>query len=880
MQKPFLSSNEKDLTPLVSYLVDFSIKNSIIIHQLSKNSIYYSLIKSLYEWSFYLPQGQNQKSFETILPASLSELLTFLFFSFNFLDPKQNYKDSINFIISSPDCILYPVFEGKDEEIIISFFKQLNFKSIFSFLSDKNFLNILSSFQDPFKTIYESFFVKYNKNLQKKTGAYYSPDEGISFIVKSIEQLLLTNELIKHDDKSSFVFMDPSCGTGSFLVETYKMMNKFYNKEHFTTNKKEIIGFDINIVSYLLTLQNLKLVSKNTNKMSINELFINVLYINPLLNINDSNTLKNIPKLMTKFIADLKQYRSPENTFQIIFGNPPYSAVSNNSNEWINNLLKGIDINTNKITYNYFEVDGKSINEKKSGWLLDDYSKFIRLGHFLIDQSHGGILSFISNNSFLSNPSFRGMRCQLLKSFDELYILDLHGNKLVDTPPNDIVDENIFNIIQGNCIFIFIKHQFRVQSEQKVSYFEIWGSKKEKLKFLQNNTYNSVPWTTLTPQKPFYAFLPENEQLRKHYTSFWSIKDIFKESGTGLITSKDSLAIQFTKKDLIKVLKDFSSLDPETARKKYSLGPDTENWRVISAQKDILTHGISENRISTIVYRPFDIRFTYFTGKANGFHGRPKAISNSLFKKQNLAIISARTNKTRNNDHFFVGATLIEAKCAESSTQSYIFPLRAYYDGSEENNFNPLFIKAIENNFHITFSENDEQTPIITSSKIFSYIYAIFFSPSYRTIFKPFFMYDFPRIPLVKDFDTFEIISNLGAELISIHTMQKTEINDCTLQHHFTLNGAITKVSYKDSKLFINKADYFYPIQKSVFRFTVGNYKILKKWLISRKNLTFTNELLLEFTQIVCAIKKTLEIVKKIEVEFSPFVNQETVHKN
>lgn len=848
-----------DLSTLISYLVNFSVENVTKIETSFKKSDSLPLLTELY--TFYTNQFTilGIETSETNFFTMLSELLTFSFFSFYFLDLNGSYESVIRHYLLSSDFVYFEIFKTASDSEITVFFTSLNFKKLYTYLKDLKIIDELISQEDPFKFIYENFLHSYNKALVKKSGSYYSPLEPIQFITSSVMKLLTESQNEVSLVNQNITILDPSCGTGSFLLEIAKGLDQTLTKE----NKIHLIGYEVNPVSYFLTIQNLRSKLSSTSKV-LGRKNLSINNISPIENIEIFKEQSTISTYFSKSIQNLESLRNASSLMRIIIGNPPYSAVSNNRNNWIDNLLKGKIENKERMTHNYFEVNGISINERKSGWLYDDYVKFIRFGQWLLDNSEQGVLSYICNSGFLSNPSFRGMRFQLLQTFDEMYIIDLHGNKKTDNPPANIIDENIFDIVQDICIFIFIKRNIQSNKSKMYKYFDIWGTKEEKLQFLQSNDYATINWSSFSPQEPFYNFIPEDTKARELYSSFWSLKDIFTTFGTGLITSKDSLALQFSKKELIDVLKDFTSLEPEQARIKYNLGPDTENWKVITAQKDVIDNDISEKLISQILYRPFDMRYTFFTGKANGFHGRPKAISKSLFNQENLALVSARTNKTGVMDHFFVSSTLTEAKCAESSTQSYVFPLKIVENGKIIDNINQEFISSLKQIFQKKNSHASNLESILSTINIFSYIYALVYSDAYRDTFKTFMAYDFPRIPLISNMKVFQELVRLGDELIQYHLMEFDVPVNFRISSNSTKRSEIKKVLFKDSRVYITNDVYFYPIDESVYNFTIGNYKVLKKWLSGRKKRILSENEIKEFKKIIFAIQETQKIVQKI----------------
>jgi len=127
----------------------------------------------------------------------------------------------------------------------------------------------------------------------------------------------------------------------------------------------------------------------------------------------------------------------------VVLGNPPYSISSANKSDWIENLISGYK---------------EGLNERNIQPLSDDYIKFIRFGEHLIEKNGEGILAYISNNSFIDGIIHRQMRKHLLETFDKMYILNLHGNaKKKEVCPDGSKDENVFDIMQGVSLNIFVK---------------------------------------------------------------------------------------------------------------------------------------------------------------------------------------------------------------------------------------------------------------------------------------------------------------------------------------------------------------------------------------------------------------------------------------
>ncbi len=326
----------------------------------------------------------------------------------------------------------------------------------------------------------------------------------------------------------------------------------------------------------------------------------------------------------------------------VVLGNPPYSGHSANKGKWIEELISL-----------YKEIDGNRLKEIQQKWLHDDYVKFIRWGQWRIETTKCGVLAIVTNHGYLDNPTFRVMREQLLRSFTDIYIIDLHGNiKKKEKPPGNVKDENVFDIQQGVAIGIFIKQPGKTQPAL-VHHSEVWGSREYKYQYLLDRNVENTTWVQLEPQYPFYRFTPQDKDLLLEYYSGWNLKDVLPLNSVGIVTARDNLTIHFSKEDLLTTLEDFVRIPTEEARVKYNLRKDVRDWKVEDAQNDVKHNGIFKEFLVEIQYRPFDSRFTYYSGNSRGFIGQPqKKVMRKMLDGPNLGLISARSNKSGNMLYF------------------------------------------------------------------------------------------------------------------------------------------------------------------------------------------------------------------------------------
>ena len=502
--------------------------------------------------------------------------------------------------------------------------------------------NSEKSKDDPVIHFYETFLGEYDSALRKKRGVYYTPDSVVNFIVRAVDDILKTdfklakgladtskvklkiqsNGKITEKDIHKVQILDPATGTGTFLAEVMKKIHtnfknqqgiwKTYVEEHL---KPRLHGFEVLMASYAMCHLKLDLLlqkigyetSENMNRFNV--------YL--------TNSLEEVYALEMEsgFIDWLTQEASEANKVKrdapvmVVIGNPPYSGESQNKGQWIMNLMEDYKKEPNT---------SSKLREKNAKWLNDDYVKFLRYGEYLINKNQEGVLAFINNHSFLDNPTFRGMRWHLLKSFDHIYIIDLHGNaKKKETSPDGSPDKNVFDIQQGVSINLFVKtNQKKTGSLAKVEHFDLYGSREFKYKYLSDHSLKEIPFKKLPLQKPQYFFVQKKLSLQNEYEKGFSLNEMFPVNSVGIVTARDHFTIHETPEQVKEAINTFLNMeDDEEAREYFELGEDVQDWKVSLARKDLKESEVNFDKcVVPISYRPFDKRYTYYTGKSKGFH--------------------------------------------------------------------------------------------------------------------------------------------------------------------------------------------------------------------------------------------------------------------
>jgi len=705
---------------------------------------------------------------------------------------------------------------------------------------------------------YEPFLKEYNPQLREIRGVYYTPKAVVKFIVKSVEEILKTHFGFNGFFQRELKLLDPAGGTLTFILEVLQRLKgqiedtygEGFLKEYFERYVlNNFYAFELLPAPYVIG--HLK-VGRFLSEIGLENRKFKFFLTNAL-----EFSHRGIPYLFSqewaKEIREADRIKTQEKIL-VIIGNPPYSGISANNQKEINEFLK----EDKDGCQSYYKVDGNPLGEKNPKWLQDDYVKFIRFGQWKIQKGGKGILAYITNHSYIDNPTFRGMRQSLLKTFDRIYILDLHGNKRKREP-----DENVFDIQQGVAIGIFVKDGSKKGDYADVYYYSTLEDGKlltrsEKFEFLENNTVSSIDWHKVNPKSPFYFFKPF--EALEEYQNFWSVGDIFKTFGVGMTTARDHFVVDFDKNILFKRILRFknSKMDEEYLHSTFSIRKK-KGWSILEAWKQL--QNLSEAQINSLIkpvlYRPFDQRYIFWH-KSVVWRTVDRVMSHML-KGENLGLITNRIVKLETWQHAFITKFIIESSAISNKTSeiSYLFPLYLYTPHGKQPNFTAEFRKYIKNLY------GKEPTP----EEILYYIYAILYSPTYREKYREQLKYDFPRIPFTEDYQKFKKLSEFGEKLVNLHLLEDKSLNTPSVRFKGKGTNEVEKVSYKNHKVYINKDQYFEPVSEEVWNYKIGGYQVLKKWLSYRKGRKLTLEEIETFMKTVKALEETIKLQGVIEKE-------------
>ena len=743
--------------------------------------------------------------------------------------------------------------------------------------------------RDPIVHFYETFFSEYDPTLREKRGVYYTPEPVVRYIERSIHSLLKSH-FAKDDGLASedVTILDPAAGTLTFPAEAIKVAIEEHKGKYGSGSIHNLIKhhilphfYAIELMMAPYTVGHLKisyLLAEHGYELCEDERF--KLYLSNTL---EPDTPEQISLPIAHDISDecaLAYKVKHQEPILVIMGNPPYSGASENSNKWTESLLK-TDLDG---AQSYYTVDGKPLGEKNPKWLQNDYVKFLRFAQWKIHKAGKGIVGMITNHGYLDNPTFRGMRQSLMSTFDEIYVLDLHGNtKKKENSPDGSKDENVFDIQQGTSIILMvkvdaascsiIKHQDGVSSlsdpeiaSPKIFHHELFGLRQFKYDWLDNNQFQAKTYQGLNPTSPFYLFRPETTG-NEHYLQWKSLPEIFPVNSVGIVTARDGLTIQNTPKQVRKTIHHFASLDPETARAAYQLGKDARDWKVVYAQKDLKDSGLNDANIKPILYRPFDTRYTYYTGKSRGFHCMPRNEVMKHMLEENVGMVTVRQVKTSDTwQHVLLSSTISESCYISNRTSeiSYIFPFYIYPDEQKDDIFS-----SSDREFNISKELLDRFSNIWSQflpEQLFYYVYAVLHSNQYRQRFAQYLRMNFPRIPFTDDYELFSKLAEYGKELVDIHLLKSPLLNPPVARYQGNgPNDMVEFIKHDEHKgtVQINDDKHFEGITPKLWNYHIRGYQVLHKYLKDRKGKNLTDPI--HYCRMVTALAISIDLQARID---------------
>jgi len=716
---------------------------------------------------------------------------------------------------------------------------------------------------------HETFLAEYDPKAREKRGVYYTPEPVVSYIVRSLN-IILKEKFGKEEGfaDTSVTVLDPAAGTLTFLAEASKIAVDEYasrygegGKDRFIKEHilKNFYAFEIMMAPYAVGhLKMSFLLEELGYELQPDDRF--KLYLTNTLEMEqlEQTDLPGMASLSEE--SHLAGKVKKDQPILVILGNPPYSVSSSNKSDFIE---KEMDL---------YKEDVR--NERNIQPLSDDYIKFIRFAHWKIDKSGQGLIGLITNNHYLSGSIHRGMRKKLMDSFNEIYILNLHGNSRIgEKCPDGSPDENVFDIQQGVAVSLFEKNNDESR-ESEVYYRDVWGLRENKYQYLETGSKDTTKWTELLLSDPNYFFVEKDFSLKDLYYNFLIITDIFIEYSSGVKTHRDHFVVGNTSREVEQKMQTFVSELPDDFIKEAFKLRDTRNWTVKNSRK-IMKESQWEKTLYLYCYRPFDVRYICYQPS---IIDRDRLDFMSGFFNSNLGLALKRSRYINVFDfkHAFVTATISDINFF--GDQTYYFTL---YSPEKNINSKGLFEKTnckVDTNFYPSVIEiiSKFYSNKSSSEQIFYYIYSVLYSDIYRTKYAEFLKIDFPRIPFTKDFEVFSKMAELGKQLVSLHLLNSKDLNNPIAKFQEEGDKAVDKISYNDGKVFINKTQYFEGIEPEVYEYQIGGYQVCNKWLKDRKGRYLSLDDIKHYCKVVTALKKTIEIQQQID-EIYPEVEKDII---
>lgn len=748
-------------------------------------------------------------------------------------------------------------------------------------LSAANVKKILERFfregkgRDPIVHFYETFLAEYDPAERERRGVYYTPEPVVGYIVRSIHKLLKA-KFGKADGlaDAGVTLLDPAAGTMTFVAEAARVASEEYEQKYGKGGKADFIrenvlehfyAFELMMAPYAVGHLKMSFMLEEFGyRLKEDDRF--KLYLTNTLEFEDleQTDLPGMRSLSEESrLAGKVKKKQP---ILVILGNPPYSGISTNKGKWITDLIE-----------DYKQVDGKHFGERKH-WLQDDYVKFLRFAQWKIDQAGEGIVGMITNHGYLDNPTFRGMRQSLMTTFDEIYVVNLHGNSLKkEVCPDGSKDENVFDIRQGVAIALFVKGT----GQKTVKHHERYGLREDKYAWLDSQDVERTEWERLEPQGPLYLFGTSTEEGLVEYGSQPSLPELFRVNVSGIVTARDGFVIDFDKDALLRRIQQFrdSSMPDSVVRKAFKL-KDTRGWKLGEKRKILAREEEYRQHAVPCLHRPFDTRWIYYHPDMVDW-GRHDVMPHMF--EGNIALIAPRQHKA--DFGAFVTEQIGTHKSVAAYDINYYFPLYLYRDllkgdlfdraskAKRQANVADGILRKIESAYARRVSPED----------LFAYVYGVLYSEEYRARHQESLKMDFPRIPFTADVEVFERVAGIGERLIALHLMKSKSLDAPVCRFEGEGDGRVAKnkaagrrYDGETQRVFVNREQYFSPVPDELWSYTIGGYQVLDKWLKDRAERRLSSADIKHYCRVATALAETIKIQAEL-AEVYPEVEKNVI---
>ncbi|MYA37105.1 MAG: hypothetical protein F4193_06910 [Candidatus Dadabacteria bacterium] len=832
-------------------------------------------------------------------------------------------------------------------------FDELGVSEVVDLLYKSNMEAVLRDFgdrnpqEDPVIHFYEHFLAAYDKKQKVSRGVFYTPRPVVSYIVRSVHDLLRTNfgladgladtttweemarrkpNLIVPEGVPSgqpFIqILDPATGTGTFLVEVIDLVHKTMVEKWTAQGHGEkkiralwnayvseyllprLYGYELLMAPYAIAHLKIGLKLYETGYRFESNERAHVYLTNALEPAGSKQiTLDFLPALAheAEAVNQIKRKRQ----FTVVIGNPPYLGEAGRGGEWIASLMRGKELPSGRRTASYFKMDGKPLGERQIKWLNDLYVRFTRLSQHLIERSGAGVHGFITNHRYIDNPTFRGMRWSLLSAFDSLAVLDLHGNtKKREIAPSGGKDENVFEIEQGVAIGLFLKDAPKGGSEAErvaaaeVFHHDLWGTRAEKFLRLMEKCEGSAKWANVEPRPSFYVLKLLKGDVDAEYEKWTAVNQIFPVNSVGIVTARDALTIRWSKREIWRIVREMADGEEEDLRARYGI-KDSQIWKIEWAQADLRQSGPSIDKVAPILYRPFDTRYTYYTGESGGFICRPLPKVMEHMLEENVGLSTTRTVEIGTGfSHVFATRAMTQHHTVSLKEVNNLFPLYLYPGVGKSGvlslnpwpgercgrrpNLDPGLVKRLAQSVTLRFVSEGvgNLRDTFGPEDVVAYIYAVLHSPDYRARYEAHLKLDFPRVPLPGSPALFNQMVIRGHDLVAYHLLDSPKIDILITDYAGPKNPTVGRVGWSNGTVWLDAAKTdaqqhhratrsgqygFHGVPEEVWDFQIGGYQVCHKWLKDRNGRTLSDEDIAHYQKIIVSISETIRTMTEID---------------
>jgi predicted helicase len=808
-------------------------------------------------------------------------------------------------------------------------FDELGVADVVELLDGANMEAVLRDFgdrnrqEDPVIHFFEGFLQAYDRRIRKDRGVFYTPQPVVSYIVRSVHELIKAEfgledglastitwgEMLKKHptlklpqltdepdetrkispDEPFVQILDPATGTATFLVEVIDVIHRTllvkWKQQHLTEVQQldawnnyvpkhllpRLHAFELMMAPYAIAHMKIGLKLAETGYRFGTEERARIYLTNALEPWMKQLRLIGLDALAREASAvnEVKRHKR----FTVIVGNPPYSGISWNMTEAAQQLVD-----------RYRHVNGEPLGERKL-WLQNDYVKFLGFAHKLILNTGVGCIGYITDNSYVDGPTFRGVRSNLLQDFSTLQVINLNGSaKKVNMAAVAETDQNVFDIAQAVAVIHGVRWSSKSQCNFRTA--SLLGSRQSKYEKLSKQNIDDISWSNFSPSPPFFQFVEINRSGDSEYKEFYSIKEAFPIQSVGIQTSRDHLAIALTRQELLTKILEFASANSSdhAIRERFFPGKkvgdylagDTRGWSLSVARKELQKVRNLESQIVGINYRPFDFRFIFNSTLLVDWP-RPE-VSEQMASGKNLGLcVLRRTENARDYDYFSVSRDTISNHQVSLKDGTYLLPLWLESDKGRQGlfsvksektpNLSPKFLSAVATALQLPQKGEHGLPAGLSPEDIFHYAYAVFHSPSYRSRYAEFLKMDFPRLPLTRNLGAFRALAEFGAELTALHLFESSQLDRPITEFIGTRNIEVEKISRSRDTVWVDKAQTtgFRGVREPVWNFHIGGYQVCEKWLKDRKGRTLSKEDIAHYQKIVVALSETIRLMQEID---------------